>query len=264
MKKKSLKYIYNGIYNSYRSCIKKKNYSFYLDKFYENRQKQIIKEILKSIASKKPILSFHKQHTQYLINMISIIKKEKINILDIGGGWGVGYANCLEAFNKKKISNLNYHIFDLKNVCALGEKHFKKKLRFRAKLKYIDNLNKISSVKYDIIFFGSSLQYFSNPFVELKKILKINSSLLLFVDTYLTSTETFFTFQKYYKSGVPHSFLNKKKFLSILQKSYTLISSSYSHTTRLGKVAKINMNNFPKKYRVYNSFNLILSKKNEK
>ena len=105
MKKKSLKYIYSGIYNSYRSCIKKKNYLFYLDKFYENRQKQIIKEILKNIASKKPILSFHKQHTQYLINMISTIKKEKINILDIGGGWGVGYANCLETFNKK-----NYQI----------------------------------------------------------------------------------------------------------------------------------------------------------
>ena len=142
MKKNSLKYIYNGIFNSYRSCIKKKNYSFYLDKFYENRQKQIIREILKSIASKKPILSFHKQHTQYLINMISTVKKEKINILDIGGGWGVGYANCLEAFNKKKLSNLNYHIFDLKNVCAIGEKYFKKKLRFKSKLKYMYNLKK--------------------------------------------------------------------------------------------------------------------------
>ena len=152
MKKNSLKYIYNGIFNSYRSCIKKKNYSFYLDKFYENRQKQIIREILKSIASKKPILSFHKQHTQYLINMISTVKKEKINILDIGGGWGVGYANCLEAFNKKKLSNLNYHIFDLKNVCAIGEKYFKKKLRFKSKLKYMYNLKKITSTKYDIIF----------------------------------------------------------------------------------------------------------------
>ena len=98
----------------------------------------------------------------------------------------------------------------------------------------------------------------------MKKILKINSSLLLFIDTYLTHNKTFFTFQKYYKSGIPHCFINKKKFLSILQKKYTLISSSYSHTTRLGKVGEINMNNFPKKYRVYNSFNLILSKKNEK
>ena len=60
--------------------------------------------------------------------MISTVKKEKINILDIGGRWGVGYANCLEAFNKKKLSNLNYHIFDLKNVCAIGEKYFKKKI----------------------------------------------------------------------------------------------------------------------------------------
>jgi len=264
MKKKSLKYIYNGIFDSHKSCLEKKNYSFYSDKFYENRQKQIIKEIFKSITSKKPISPFYKQHTQYLINIISSIKKEKINILDVGGGWGVGYANCLEAFNKRKISDLNYHIFDLKNVCVLGEKYFKNKLKFKTKLKYINNLNKIGSIKYDIVFFGSSLQYFSNPFIALKKILKINSSLLLFVDIYLTNTKTFFTFQKYYKSGVPHSFLNKKKFLSILQKNYKLVSYSYSHTTRLGNVGKINMNNFPKKYRVDNSFNLILSKKYEK
>ena len=131
---------------------------------------------------------------------------------------GVGYANCLEAFNKKKLSNLNYHIFDLKNVCAIGEKYFKKKLRFKSKLKYMYNLKKITSTKYDIIFFGSSLQYFSNPYVELKKILKIKSSLLLFVDTYLTTNETFFTFQKYYKSGIPHSFLNKKNFYLLYKK----------------------------------------------
>ena len=56
----------------------------------------------------------------------------------------MGYANCLETFNKKKLSNLNYHIFDLKNVCVLGEKYFKKKLRFRSKLKYIDTINKIA------------------------------------------------------------------------------------------------------------------------
>ena len=161
--------------------------------------------------------------------MISTIKKEKINILDIGGGWGVGYANCLETFNKKKLLNLNYHIFDLKNVCVLGEKYFKKKLRFRSKLKYIDTINKIRSVKYDIIFFGSSLQYLSNPFIELKKILRLNSSLLLFIDTYLTNTKTFFTFQKYYKSGIPHSFLNKKKFLSVLQKIYTYFFLLFSY-----------------------------------
>ena len=63
----------------------------------------------------------------------------------------------------------------------------------------MDNLKKITSTKYDIIFFGSSLQYFSNPYVELKKILKIKSSLLLFVDTYLTTNETFLHFKNIIK-----------------------------------------------------------------
>jgi len=260
LNKKSFKYIYTGFYDSYKICLKKNNFLFYHHNIYENKQKKIIDKVSKNILSKKLIEPFYKQHTQYLINAISINKKDKINILDIGGGWGVGYANCIEAFNKKKLLNLNYHIYDLKNVCAIGEKFFKKRLRLKKNLKYYDNLEQLESTKYDIIFLGSSLQYFSDPFKILKKIIKLNSPLIIFIDTYLTDTKTFFTKQKYYDVGVPHSFINKKEFLLSFKNKYRLESITNSHTTRLGKIGEINMSNFKRKYRIKNSFNLIFKK----
>tara|TARA_B100000780_G_scaffold277701_1_gene249063 strand:+ start:1498 stop:2286 length:789 start_codon:yes stop_codon:yes gene_type:complete len=260
IKNKTFKYIYEGIFGIHKMRLLEKN-SFYLDKFYENNQKKIISEVSKKIISKYPIPSFYKQHTQYLINIISSIRKKKINILDIGGGWGIGYANCIESFDKKKLANYKYHIFDLENICTIGKEYFKKKLKLNKNLMYISNLDKIKKTKYDIIFFGSSLQYFSKPYEVLEKILKIECNLLVFIDTYLTREKTFFTIQKYYNTSVPHSFLNKNQFLNFLNKKYKLVSSSYSHTIRLGDVGKINMNNFPKKYRVNNSLNLIFNKK---
>ena len=260
LNKKPFQYIYTGIYDSYEMCLKKDNSLFYHHNFYENKQKKIIDKISKSILSKKLIEPFYKQHTKYLINAISINKKHKLNILDIGGGWGVGYANCMEAFDKRKLLNLNYHIYDLKNVCAIGERYFKKRFKLKKNLKYYDKLEQLESTNYDIIFLGSSMQYFSKPFEILKKIIKLNSPLIIFIDTYLTDTRTFFTKQKYYDYGVPHSFLNKKKFLLSFKNKYKLESITNSHTTRLGKIGEINMDNLKKEYRVKYSLNLIFKK----
>lgn len=258
--KNTFKYIYSGIYDSYELCKKKNKFTFYNDKIYENKQKKIINKIAKNILSKKLIEPFYKQHTQYLINAISLNKKKHINVLDFGGGWGVGYANCIEAFGKKKLSNLTYHIFDLNNVCEIGKKYFKERFKIKKNLEYFDNFEDLKSTKYDIIFLGSSLQYFYNPFEVLNKIIELNSPIIILIDTYLTETKTFFTNQKYYNIGVPHSFLNKKKFLFLFREKYKLKSLVNSHTQRLGEIGKINMINFKKKYRVDYSLNLIFVK----
>ena len=169
-KNSKFKYIYNGVFKNYDQCLKINQKFFYKEKNYEDKQKKIIKEVLHCLSKKKQIPSFYKQHTQYLISSVSLLKKKSIKILDIGGGWGVGYANILESFSKKKILNLEYYNYDLENVCNVGEIYFKKKLpSIYKKLKYIKDLNEIESNKFDIIFFGSSLQYFKNPIKILKK-----------------------------------------------------------------------------------------------
>ena len=106
IKKNKFKYIFKGLFDNYDDCYKNEKNIFYLDKDYENSQKKIINIILKNLLKKKPIPPFYKQHTHHLINNISLFKDKKINILDVGGGWGVGYANCMEVFNKKKLSQI--------------------------------------------------------------------------------------------------------------------------------------------------------------
>jgi putative methyltransferase (TIGR04325 family) len=264
MKKKSkIRYIFEGIFNNFNECYKKNKNCFYKDKDYEKKQKEIIKSITKNLVSKKPIIPFYKQHTQHLINSLSLIKKSKVNILDVGGGWGIGYANCVEAFDKKKLSNINYNIFDLTNICNLGKKYFKKKIKISNKnLNYYSDLNELKKMKFDIIFFGSSLQYFKDPFETLKYFSNFNCSYIIFIDTYLVKSKSFFTLQKYYESSVPHSFLNENNFLKIFRKRFDLVLKSYSHTSRLDKIGTISMNNFPTKYRLDNSFNLIFINNN--
>ncbi|WP_435164211.1 methyltransferase, TIGR04325 family [Candidatus Pelagibacter bacterium nBUS_25] len=187
-------------------------------------------------------------------------KKRKYKILDFGGGWGIGYANLLEVFDKKTLSNIDYHIYELTDLCDIGDKKFKKKLNLKHNLKYFDNLESIDK-NYDIIFFGSSIQYLKDPLETLKEILLKNSEYIVLIDLYLTNSKTFFTRQQHYNFEAPHSFINLKQFENIFYKKYNIINKSYSHTTRLNKIGNLDMGNFEKKFRIKNSFNYIFKSK---
>jgi putative methyltransferase (TIGR04325 family) len=260
-KNSNFQYLFDGVYkNSEEASINLKNNSFFNLNFYKKNQIKIIKLCNQNFLKKKIIPAFYKQHTQYLINSISILNKKNVSVLDVGGGWGIGHLHCLESFSKKIFNKLKYHIYDLKKICELGEMFYKKKMNTN-NLFYSNKLDELLTKKFDIIFFGSSLQYFDQPVDLLKRVICCNFKYLIFIDVYLTNQKTFFTLQNYYGAFTSHSFINKFDFFRILEKKTRLISITNSHTVRLGKIDKLNMNNFPKKLRLKNSFNIILEKK---
>ena len=260
-KNSSFKYLYEGIYNNAEEATKNlKCNSFFNHNFYRRNQVRIVKSCIKNFLIKEPIPAFYKQHSQYLVNSISILNKKKINILDLGGGWGIGHLHCLESFNKKLFNKLRYYIYDLKNICKLGEIYYKRKMKVD-NLFYSDKLNELLNKKFDILFFGSSLQYFTKPLHLLERIIHSNFKYLILIDVYFTNQKTFFTLQNYYGAFTSHSFINQSDFFKILNRKTKLISITNSHTVRLNKIDQLNMNNFPKNFRAKNSFNIIFEKK---
>ena len=257
----NFKYLFEGVYkNSEEASKNLKNNSFFNLNLYKKNQIKIIKLCNQNFFIKKNIPVFYKQHTQYLINSISILNKKNVSVLDVGGGWGIGHLHCLESFSKKIFNKLRYYIYDIRKIWELGEIFYKKKINTN-NLFYSNKLDELLTKKFDIIFFGSSLQYFDEPLDLLKRVIRCNFKYLIFIDVYLTNQKTFFTLQNYYGAFTSHSFINRFDFFKILEKKTRLISITNSHTVRLDKINELNMNNFPKKLRVKNSFNIILKKK---
>ena len=165
----------------------------------------------------------------------------------------------MESLDKNVLKNIDYHIYDLPNLCSIGKKYFKDKMKIKNNLMYYDDFDKVNK-KYDIIFFGSTIQYLDNPLDILTKLLEKKSKILLFIDLYLTNSKTFFSRQMHYNYEAVHSFINIKKFENIFKDKYKILNKSYAHTTRLNKIGLINMSNFRKRYRITNSLNYIFKK----
>lgn len=255
--------IYEGVFSSYFEANKNiKSKNSFNSNLYLSTQKKIIKQTLKCLNNGKQINAFYKQHTQYLIYLISLLSNNrKLNVLDYGGGWGIGYANVLESLNSSLIKKIDYTIYDLENVCDVGKNFFSKEIVDNKNLYYIHKLKDLSNKKYDIIFLGSSLQY-SEDFKEtLININKMNAKYILMIDIYAGDIPSFCTLQKYYNYKMPHWFINYDEINNIFKKKYKLINKSYAHTLRLNNLGLIEMKNFKKKFRIQNSLNLLYMKK---
>ena len=255
--------IYNGIFKNYDEALSsfKKN-STWNSKLYEKNQKKIISKVVNCINNNKEVPCLYKQHTQYLTYLASVVyNKKKLRVLDFGGGWGIGYANILESNDKDLIKNIDYTIYDIDNICSLGEKCFKDKIKLKKNLKFVSKISKLKKNYYDIIFLGSSLQYVSNYKKTLNIIKELDAKYILMIDVYAGEISTFCSLQKYYDFKMPHWFLNIDEIKSIFYKKYKMINKSYAHTTRLNKLGMPDMKHFKKKYRLNNSINLLYIKK---
>ena len=103
--------------------------------------------------------------------IVSQIGKKKINILDFGGNL-MPHVNLS---NKINIRNINIYIF---NPFSKNNKLKKKNLKIVTLKKY----EQLQKIKFDLIYFGSVLQYIENLIILKKKIIN-NSKFVLITHT---------------------------------------------------------------------------------
>ena len=122
-------------------------------------------------------------------------------------------------------------------------------------------MNSLKNKKFDIIYFGSVLQYIFNLDYLLKRIKKFDANYIVIYDLMSDNNPDFYSYQKFYGKMLVkfHNFKNlKEKFNKF---NYEIIYQKNMKTYLLGKFQPLLMNNFSKKYKIRFSKQIIFKKK---
>jgi len=252
-------YIWEGIFDTFSQARQKAKGMGFNGDVYNSRVLIAAKECLMALDEGNPIPSFHKQRNTLLPPIVAVMlaNKNKLDILDLGGGLGIGYMTLMESIPDYK-DKLNYHIVEVDEVCEQGRSLFSKK-------NSVNFLNKLPSPsEYDLVHTSSVLQYFENWKDVLKQLSEYNAEYISLADVFAGQIPTFVTLQNYYESKMEHWFLNLDELLACFSSlGYELVMKSYCSVKRLDLLDTLPMNNFPLTHRIEQTLNLLFQKTNE-
>ena len=162
------------------------------------------------------------QRLNFLPNFLAALDLEGLKILDIGGGFGETYLHV----KKSTKIRIQYDIIELEKTVELGKEIFKnyEDLNFYT-------LDTYSPDKYDLVYFGSSLQYFEDWKATIKISLVSNPKYVLISDTTVGEVPTFVCAQvNDPRTVIPRWVFNIEdldNFFSAFSYSRVLITSNY-------------------------------------
>src|SRR3990167_644091 len=153
--------------------------------------------------------------TSMCIAMLCAESKEMVNILDIGGGFGVSY---IELIKRTLLKNFNYTVCETNSFYEYYQANpfFKEK-----KIIILNSLEKIS-LPYQFLIFGSVLQYFEDYETQLKNIITQAQfpNYILMTHTPITNFSTFATAQVNMSNRkIPNWIFNIHSLLELFKKN---------------------------------------------
>lgn len=122
------------------------------------------------------------QRLNFLPNFLAALDSEGLKILDVGGGFGETYLHV----RRRTKFKIQYDIIELEKTVEVGKELFKNdhNLNFFSFSTHIPN-------KYDLVYFGSSLQYFEDWKEIIKTVLISEPKYVLISDTTVGEVPTF-------------------------------------------------------------------------
>ena len=249
-------YIWEGIYPDFQSAmLDAKGVGFSSD-VYRNRSLAAANECLDALKSNSPIPTFHKQRSTYLPITVAMMLggNKQVNILDFGGGLGIGYMTLSECL-PVELKRVSYTIVEVPEVTKIGTD-----LHDGRSVIYTQNIP--IGRKFDLVHAASSFQYIENWKNLIRKFSNLNPEFILLSDVFAGSIKTYVTLQNYYESKIPHWFLDLTELLDTFDRfGFRLIMKSYATSRRLDKEDTLPMDNFPADMRLTQSLHLLLQKK---
>jgi putative methyltransferase (TIGR04325 family) len=178
----------------------------------------------------------------------------KVSILDVGGGYGKHLMEVQSTFQDIE-SRIDFYI--LEN--SVSSHFYKMNIKFPRNFNFIENISEIEKLQagIDVLHFGSVIQYFQNPKVELSDILQTSTpKWIVFSDLMAGDIETFVTVQNYYNSKIPFRFVNFEELNKLVgDLGYKLfVKEFYEHDSTS---VYFPQKGFDKKYQIDNSMNVI-------
>lgn len=171
-------YTYMGIFETKTEAHNRHQIDEYVNEFQNNRDYEIY---LNSD------FSFYQRHS-LVPTFVAGLAKSRVRILDIGAG----YFSCFH-YLKRSLPNTQVEVVAIERsvvVEKIGEQP-------KEGLFYFDSIDKVENKKFDIIYFGSSYQYFFEELEEdVNKYMSLNATYVIIADTRFAEThESFITIQ---------------------------------------------------------------------
>jgi putative methyltransferase (TIGR04325 family) len=248
-------HIWEGIYTSFQEAAPYSTGPGFKGDVYRTRYLNVAHECLAALKMNKPIPSYHKQRSTLLPIIVAMMleSKDKLKILDFGGGLGIGYMTIVESI-PQYTERIHYEIVEVPEICEVGRE------LFLGGVTYSDLLP--SKSEFDLVHSASALQYIEDWPQVLKLLSGYNAQYILLSDVFAGSIPTFLTLQNYYGSRIRHWFLNfEELFLTISSLGYGIVLKSFVCSRRLEVEDTLPMDNFPESHRLEQSIHLLLSHK---
>lgn len=173
-------YVYWNIYD----CLSDAKEEFKIHEYYvdDNQNQKDFQEYKR----KKDL--YFKVRESFIPIFISSLSLDEIKILDIGGGYNPVYDYVKDSTNQK----INVTVLEKKTVVNTIYQLISEKIN----LNYIDDLNKKNLSNFDIIYFGSSFQYFLDNDTIITEISNLNAPYIIITDScFLEKRKSFITLQ---------------------------------------------------------------------
>jgi len=247
--------IWDGVYETFQEAKADALGLGFRGDIYLARALAAANECLDSLHAKNPIPQFHKQRSNLLPPIAALLMKERVSILDFGGGLGIGYMTLLESL-PDAVTRVQYVVVEMPELCKVGEQLHGK----GGGITYLPSIPVLTT--FDIVHAASSLQYVEDWEEWVSKITMISPKYVLLSDVFAGEIRSFVTLQNYYGSRIPHWFLNLDHLLQVFEKSgYFLLMKSAVSSRRLNGFDVLPMNNFPKQLRLHESLHLLFRKR---
>jgi len=206
-------------------------------------------DILKKINNKE-LVPWTSQEN--LLSLIKGLKFEQNKILDIGAG-----SLSLYAYLKENLKPLNYFYFDQPSFLT-ANKEIKSQLKL-SNLEILENINNLKN-DLDLVYFGSSLQYFQDYREIMKKIFNNGKFILISLTPFFENSGKKDIIVKqinmhpviYY-----HYIFNIDEFINFMKKNNYILIKKNKNT----KIKFINFKNFKSDYKNLFMYDLIFERK---
>lgn len=245
-------YIWEGSFKNFKDVRLKKNGIGFNGKYHLNNIKKEYEQIDKQVKQNKKISIKLTNRIKFLLPSIKKILKEKnkIKILDFGGGYGLAFFYLKQEL-RKDIEKIEFDLVDMPKITNIIKN---KNCKFNI-------FNEIKKKNYDLIFTSSCIQYIPKWKLIIKAFCKLKPNNLLFLDLFAGNIKNFVSIQNYYDSKIPQWFLNYDNFILELKKNnYQIKKKIINQSYRLNKKCFLDMNNFNKKLRLKHTLDVLFTR----
>lgn len=203
------------------------------------------KERMSGKLSNSPVQGNYR--TNFLPTLLSMFPREKIRVLDIGGGLNNSYEYLKYSIKKE----IHVTVFDQSPTVKNGMKLYFE----NSEIKFTDRLP-MAGEYFDVVYFGSSLQYFSDFRSLMHEISKLNPVLIVVTDSSFGVVKSFACKQINMPDvEIPYMVINRDEFELVSEEcGYKCIHQS------INLDAIQNFENYQQPYNLTKSFNFVLQK----